>query len=199
LHPETRPSFYVNARKNLFYCHGCGQGGDLIRFVERSQHLSFRQSLAYLRQRMAAANDSQLLEETAAFSVPILPTPHIRQQTSPMIAVFHAKFHHRSFLILSSSSILTIRDCCRGKSNWWSAGGCSVDEMCRRKVRRGRTPFERFEKVARAILSVPKAEAKAQKRAFQRAKKKRKCRAVLNDWNLGSKCKFRVFNRWIAP
>jgi hypothetical protein len=26
LHPETRPSFYVNARKNLFYCHGCEQG-----------------------------------------------------------------------------------------------------------------------------------------------------------------------------
>ena len=41
LHPETRPSFYVNARKNLFYCHGCGQGGDLIRFVELSLHLSF--------------------------------------------------------------------------------------------------------------------------------------------------------------
>jgi hypothetical protein len=33
LHEETRPSFYVNARKNLFYCHGCGQGGDLIRSV----------------------------------------------------------------------------------------------------------------------------------------------------------------------
>ena len=45
LHAETRPSFYVNARKNLFYCHGCGQGGDLIRFVELSQHLSFHQSL----------------------------------------------------------------------------------------------------------------------------------------------------------
>jgi hypothetical protein len=42
LHPETLPSFYVNARKNLFYCHGCGQGGDLIRFVELSRHLSFR-------------------------------------------------------------------------------------------------------------------------------------------------------------
>ena len=68
LHPETRPSFYVNARKNLFYCHGCGRGGDLIRFVELSQHLSFRQSLAYLQQRMtAAANDSPLLEQTAAF------------------------------------------------------------------------------------------------------------------------------------
>src|SRR6516162_7610193 len=67
LHPETRPSFYVNAHKNLFYCHGCGQGGDLIRFVELSQHLSFRQSLAYLQQWMAAPNDSPLLEQAAAF------------------------------------------------------------------------------------------------------------------------------------
>ena len=48
LHKETRPSFYVNTRKNVFYCHGCGQGGDLIRFVQLSRRLSFRQSLAYL-------------------------------------------------------------------------------------------------------------------------------------------------------
>ncbi len=44
-HRDSRPSFYVNPRKNLFYCHGCGRGGDLIRFVELSEHLSFRQSL----------------------------------------------------------------------------------------------------------------------------------------------------------
>ena len=30
LHQETRPSFYVNARKNLFYCHGCGRGGGRV-------------------------------------------------------------------------------------------------------------------------------------------------------------------------
>jgi DNA primase len=23
LHPETHPSFYVNRRKQVFYCHGC--------------------------------------------------------------------------------------------------------------------------------------------------------------------------------
>jgi DNA primase len=67
LHAETRPSFYVNARKNLFYCHGCGQGGDLIRFVQLSRHLSFRQSLAYLGQQNAPADASAVLEETAAF------------------------------------------------------------------------------------------------------------------------------------
>jgi len=68
LHRETRPSFYVNPRKNLFYCHGCGQGCDLIRFVELSHHLSFRQSLAYLVQQNAPPADSAaVLEEAAAF------------------------------------------------------------------------------------------------------------------------------------
>jgi DNA primase len=67
LHRDTRPSFYVNARKNLFYCHGCGQGGDLIRFVELSEHLPFRQSLALLQQQVAAAGDDGMMESTAAF------------------------------------------------------------------------------------------------------------------------------------
>ena len=31
LHRETRPSFYVNRRKQVFYCHGCGRGGGLAR------------------------------------------------------------------------------------------------------------------------------------------------------------------------
>ena len=48
LHPETRPSFYVNARKNLFYCHGCGQGGDLLRFVQLSRQLSFREKASLI-------------------------------------------------------------------------------------------------------------------------------------------------------
>jgi DNA primase len=65
LHEETHSSFFVNPRKNLFYCHGCGQGGDLIRFVQLSQHLSFRRSLAYLQEELAPS--ARLLEHTAAF------------------------------------------------------------------------------------------------------------------------------------
>ena len=53
LHEETQPSFYVNTRKDVFYCHGCGQGGDLIRFIQLSRRLSFRQSFAYLDPRTA--------------------------------------------------------------------------------------------------------------------------------------------------
>jgi DNA primase len=67
LHRDTRPSFYVNVRKNLFYCHGCGQGGDLIRFVELSQHLSFRQSLTYLEQQSTLANPAAVLQQASDF------------------------------------------------------------------------------------------------------------------------------------
>ncbi len=67
LHRDTRPSFYVNVRKNLFYCHGCQQGGDLIRFVELSERLTFRESLACLKQDLALAAESELLTRTTAF------------------------------------------------------------------------------------------------------------------------------------
>jgi DNA primase len=71
LHQETRPSFYVNVRKNLFYCHGCARGGDLIRFVEFFHNLSFPQSVGHLKQELAAIAHatpvSELLAQAARF------------------------------------------------------------------------------------------------------------------------------------
>jgi DNA primase len=68
LHEETRPSFYVNTRKDVFYCHGCGQGGDLIRFIQLSRHLPFRQSLACFDPQTTSEDDSRaVLEQAAAF------------------------------------------------------------------------------------------------------------------------------------
>jgi DNA primase len=58
----------VNTRKDVFYCHGCGQGGDLIRFVQLSRQLSFRQSLTYLdAQRVAESDSPAVLVQAAAF------------------------------------------------------------------------------------------------------------------------------------
>jgi len=67
LHQDTRPSFYVNAAKNLFYCHGCGRGGDLIRFVQLFFDLTFQQTVTLLQQELSPAPLSRLLEEAAAF------------------------------------------------------------------------------------------------------------------------------------
>jgi DNA primase len=68
LHDESRPSFYVNTRKNVFYCHGCGRGGDLIPFVQLSRRVSFQESLACLEQATVPAIDfAAVLEQAAAF------------------------------------------------------------------------------------------------------------------------------------
>jgi DNA primase len=58
----------VNPRKDAFYCHGCGQDGDLFRFFQLSRGLSFRQSLASLDPEIAPkVNSSAVLEKAAAF------------------------------------------------------------------------------------------------------------------------------------
>jgi DNA primase len=49
LHADHRPSFLVDPGKSLFYCYGCGRGGDVIRFVELAQGVPFGEALALLR------------------------------------------------------------------------------------------------------------------------------------------------------
>ncbi len=69
LHVESHPSFYVNADKNLFYCHGCGRGGDLIRFVQLYFHLPFRDSVRHLKQELGLvpSADGELLNDAVSF------------------------------------------------------------------------------------------------------------------------------------
>ncbi len=68
LHEESRPSFYVNTHKDVFYCHGCGQGGDLIRFLQLSHHLAFHKGHAYLYPTATREKDAiAVLEQAATF------------------------------------------------------------------------------------------------------------------------------------
>jgi DNA primase len=48
LHDDHKPSFLLDADKNLFYCYGCGRGGDVIRFAELFHQVRFRQALTLL-------------------------------------------------------------------------------------------------------------------------------------------------------
>lgn len=50
-HDEKSPSFQVTPTRGLFYCFGCGAGGDVIRFVEQVEHLSFTESVERLASR----------------------------------------------------------------------------------------------------------------------------------------------------
>jgi hypothetical protein len=47
-HEENTPSFKVDPDKQLFYCFGCREGGDVITLVEKLKGYLFKDVLAYL-------------------------------------------------------------------------------------------------------------------------------------------------------
>ena len=47
-HSEKSPSFSVSPSKQVYYCFGCGAGGDAVRFLMEIEHLSFVESIERL-------------------------------------------------------------------------------------------------------------------------------------------------------
>jgi DNA primase len=43
-HQEKTPSFTVDPTKGLYYCHGCGKGGDIFRFLQETDGLTFSEA-----------------------------------------------------------------------------------------------------------------------------------------------------------
>ena len=56
-HDERTPSFSVNATDKVFHCFGCGEGGDLFKFVELTDGLPFREALESLADRYGVTLD----------------------------------------------------------------------------------------------------------------------------------------------
>jgi DNA primase len=50
-HDEKTPSFSVNPADKLFYCFGCGKGGDVISFVRETEQLDFAQAVEWIAER----------------------------------------------------------------------------------------------------------------------------------------------------
>tara|TARA_B100002003_G_C14098569_1_gene528356 strand:- start:467 stop:1009 length:543 start_codon:yes stop_codon:yes gene_type:complete len=48
LHEDNTPSFKIDSQIQLFYCFGCGEGGDVIRLIEKLKGCSFKDALVYL-------------------------------------------------------------------------------------------------------------------------------------------------------
>ncbi len=50
-HDEKSPSFNVTPERGMYFCFGCSEGGDVITFVEKIEHLSFGEAVERLAQR----------------------------------------------------------------------------------------------------------------------------------------------------
>ena len=58
-HEEKSPSFHVTPARGYYYCFGCAEGGDVINFVQKIDHLTFAEAV----ERLAAKSGVQLRYE----------------------------------------------------------------------------------------------------------------------------------------
>ncbi|MDI6098209.1 DNA primase [Actinoplanes sp. NEAU-A12] len=74
-HDEKTPSFNVSPARGVYFCHGCGQGGDSIKFLMDAEHLSFIESV----ERLAGKAGIQLRYDTESGG-PSAPRPQTGQR-----------------------------------------------------------------------------------------------------------------------
>ena len=54
-HKETKPSFSVNAAKEIFYCFGCQKGGSVFTFVMEIERLTFPEAIKVVAEKSGVA------------------------------------------------------------------------------------------------------------------------------------------------
>lgn len=62
-HTDHRPSLYVNPAKQIFKCFACGAGGDVLKFVQMKENLTFSQAVERLAQRAGITLESKTKTE----------------------------------------------------------------------------------------------------------------------------------------
>jgi DNA primase len=64
-HSEKTPSFNVNGTKGLYYCFGCGKGGNVIGFLKDIKGDSFKEVIDYLKKKYnIPLEDTKLYKST---------------------------------------------------------------------------------------------------------------------------------------
>ena len=54
-HKEKTPSFSVHATKQFYYCFGCGEKGDVFKFVQKIENITFPEAVRAVAQKIGVA------------------------------------------------------------------------------------------------------------------------------------------------
>lgn len=63
-HGEKTPSFYISTQKQMYKCFGCGEGGDVIKFVMSMENLEFMDALKLLAKQCGVEINTNMDEAT---------------------------------------------------------------------------------------------------------------------------------------
>jgi DNA primase len=91
-HQEKTPSFQVDSQNQLFYCFGCGIGGDVLSFVMKAQNLSFGEALEFLADRYHIRLPSKDPLQQSGEHKKELPEHY--QALAAAADFFHEQLHH---------------------------------------------------------------------------------------------------------
>ena len=83
-HAERTPSFSLNAEKQVWHCHGCDAGGDLISFVRRYENMEFPDALRLLAARAG---------------VSLYESPEFRRQRSEKEAIYELNALAKNYFV----------------------------------------------------------------------------------------------------
>src|SRR5947208_1064660 len=95
-HQEKTPSFTVSPERQTYHCFGCGAGGDVFRFVQETEKVTFPEALRLLADRAGirlparrATSSSEplyeILEEAAEFYRRTLLDPATGKQAGAVL------------------------------------------------------------------------------------------------------------------
>lgn len=95
-HSEKTPSFYVNESKALYYCFGCGKGGNVVGFLKDMRGESFVEVIQYLKQKYSIP-----LEDTRYYKL-----SKSRTDEEPLKKIFHLSldFYYENLFVHSSQN-----------------------------------------------------------------------------------------------
>ena len=67
-HKEKTPSFSVNEENQVYHCHGCGEGGNLITFMRKYENHDFREAIEILARKLGMSVPQATPEESRRYA-----------------------------------------------------------------------------------------------------------------------------------